>query len=158
MNFTFDLIKNIRKILKDTVESTTLEDLNKIPKGFNNNIIWNIGHIVVIEQLLTYKLSGLKPVLSDQMIDKYKKGTKPEGQTSEEEVGEIKQLLISTLESTKKDYAKGHFKDFNSYTVSTTGNTLNNIDEALQFVLVHDAIHYGCVLALLKAVNTKLTL
>jgi hypothetical protein len=34
-----------------------LDQLNTIPEGFNNNLIWNIGHIIVSQQLLVYKLS-----------------------------------------------------------------------------------------------------
>ena len=34
-------------------------------------------------------------------------------------------------------YINGVFKNYNAYTVSTTGNTLNNIDEALQFCLIN---------------------
>jgi len=89
MQFTFDILSNIRHISKDLLEKHSLEDLNKIPEGFNNNIIWNFGHLVVTTQLLAYKLSGLPMHVSDAMVDKYKKDTKPEGPVSQAEVDEI---------------------------------------------------------------------
>lgn len=153
MNFTFQVLNNTRGILKEIIENTSLEDLNKIPSGFNNNIIWNIGHILVSEQLLAYKLSGLPSVLSDEMIDSYRKNTKPEGFVGQDKLIKIKSLLFSTIEKTEEDYKNNVFKTFNSYTVSTTGNTLTNIEEALQFILVHEGLHYGYILALLKAVK-----
>ena len=153
MDFTFQVLRNTREIFKKIIEQNALEDLNKIPNGFNNNIIWNIGHVVVSEQLLAYKLSGLESMLSDDMINKYRKDTKPEGNLTQEVVNEIKELLSSTLKKTEADYTNGVFKNYNVYTVSTTGNTLNNIDEALQFVAIHEGLHYGYVLALLKAIK-----
>lgn len=153
MTFTFEVLKNIRAIFKKIIDSNSLENLNKIPNGFNNNIIWNIGHIVVSEQLLAYKLSGLDTTLSDEMINKYRKDSKPTGPVSQDEVNEIKDLLISTLEKTQKDYSDGVFTNYHAYTVSTTGNTLNNIDEALQFITIHEGLHYGYILALLKAIK-----
>lgn len=154
MDFTFQVLKNIRAIFNKIIENNTLEDLNKIPDGFNNNIIWNIGHVVVSEQLLGYKLSGLELALSEEMINKYRKDTKPEMTVTQEEVNEIKVLLTSTIKKTESDYSNGVFKNYNTYTVSTTGNTLSNIDEALQFVAIHDGLHYGYVLALLKAIKS----
>ncbi len=153
MDFTFQVLHNTRQIFTKIIEANTLEDLNKIPAGFNNNIIWNIGHIVVTEQLLAYKLSGLEPSISVDLINKYRKDTKPEGDVSQAEVDEIKDLLVSTVKETEENYKKGAFNNYNAYTVSTTGNTLNNIDEAMQFILTHEGIHYGYVLALLKVVK-----
>lgn len=153
MDFTFQVLNNIRGIFKKIIEENTLEILNKIPEGFNNNIIWNIGHVVVSEQLLAYKLSGLEANLSEKLINTFRKDTKPEGDLNKEEVNEIKDLLLSTLAKTKKDYDSGVFKKYNPYTVSTTGNTLNTIDDALQFILTHEGIHYGYVLALLKVIK-----
>ncbi|SEP78664.1 DinB superfamily protein [Hyunsoonleella jejuensis] len=153
MDFTFKVLENTRGILKKIIENNTLENLNKIPKGFNNNIIWNIAHVVVSEQLLAYKLSGLDSTLSDDMINTYRKDTKPNGDVSQAEVDEIKDLLLSTLEKTKEDYYDDVFENYNAYTVSTTGNTLTNIDEALQFVAIHEGLHYGYILALLKAIK-----
>lgn len=153
MDFTFQVLNNTRAIFSKIIDSNSLEDLNKIPKGFNNNIIWNIGHVIVTGQLLAYKLSGLQPMVSGEMIDKYKKDSKPTEAIAQDEVNEIKALLHSTLEKTKEDYTKGAFENYNAYTVSTTGNTLSNIDEALQFILIHEGLHYGYVLALLKAIK-----
>lgn len=154
MQFTFDVFNNIRPFFKKHIENNSLEDLNKIPEGFNNNIIWNIGHVVVTAQLLAYKLSGLPMLVSDELVNKYRKDTKPEGPVSQAEVDEIKALLFSTMEQFEADYKNGIFKAYNAYTVSTTGNTLTNIDEALQFILFHEAMHLGYILALLRAVKS----
>lgn len=153
MQFTFDVLHNIRPFFKKHIENNSLEDLNKIPEGYNNNIIWNIGHIVVTAQLLAYKLSGLPMMVNDELINKYRKDTKPEGPVSQFEVDEIKTLLFSTLEKLESDYKSGIFKVYHAYTVSTTGNTLTNIDEALQFILFHEAMHLGYILALVRAVK-----
>lgn len=153
MNFTFQVLKNIRGIFSNIITNNTLDSLNKIPNGFNNNIIWNIGHVIISEQLLAYKLSGLKPALSDELIKKYKKDSKPEKPVSQKDVNEIQALLKSTIEKTALDYESGVFKNYTPYTVSTTGNTLNSIDDALQFISIHDGLHYGYILALLKAIK-----
>lgn len=153
MDFTFQVLNNTRGIFNKIIEGNSLDDLNKIPEGFNNNIIWNIAHVVVSEQLLVYRLSGLNSMLSDDMINKYRKDTKPNGDVSESEVKEIQSLLFSTIKKTEEDYHNGIFKTYNSYTVSTTGNTLTNVDEALQFAAIHEGLHYGYVLALLKVIK-----
>ena len=153
MNFVFEVLEKTRGSFKRILEKKSLEDLNKIPNGFNNNIIWTIGHIVVTEQLLAYKLSGLPMMVSDDLVNKYRKDTKPEGGVTQEEVNEIKSLLFSTIERTAIDYKNNTFENFKEYTVSTTGNTLKTIDESLQFVLFHEGMHLGYVLALLKVVK-----
>ncbi|WP_418512529.1 DinB family protein [Corallibacter sp.] len=152
MDFTFDVFSKTRAFFKKIIEEQSLEDLNKIPKGFNNNIIWNIGHIIVTEQVLIYKLSGLKPTISESLVSAYMKGTKPEKDVTQKDVNEIASLLFSTLQQTEIDYKKGAFKNFKPYTVSTTGNTLNNVEQALQFALFHEGLHFGYVLALLRTI------
>ena len=154
MEFTFEVINNLRQKFKNIIEETSLENLNKIPQGFNNNIIWNIGHVVVSEQLLAYKLCNMESSLSDEMINKYRKGTKPLNALSQVEVDQIKELLLVTSNQTKNDYSNNKFKNYNPYTVSTTGNSLNNIEDALQFIAIHEGLHYGYVLALLKAIKS----
>lgn len=153
MDFTFDVFAKTRGLFKAYLEELSLAQLNAIPHGFNNNIIWNIGHSIVTEQILVYKLSGLKPNVSDALIEKYKKGTKPDGKTTQEEVNELKALTFSTIEHTKADFGSKIFSTFNDYTLSTTGNTLTNVNQAIQFALIHEGMHAGYILALLRTLK-----
>ncbi|WP_246124810.1 DinB family protein [Algibacter pacificus] len=154
MQFTFDVLANLRAMAQKHIENNTLEQLNTIPEGFNNNIIWNVAHILVTTELLAYKLSGLPLHISDEMVGKYKKDSKPEGDVTQAEVDDIKKLLVFTTNQLEADYKNGVFKNYTEYTVSTTGNTLTSIDDALQFNLVHEGMHIGYILALSRAVKS----
>lgn len=150
MDWTFDIVLKNRKIMATFLDAFSLEDLNKVPKNFNNNLVWNIAHLVVTQQLLTYSLSGLPMHVSDELVEKYKKDSKVHGDVSQEEVNEIKSLLFSTIEKTKEDYKKGVFNTFKPYTTSTN-STLNSFEEAMEFNNFHEGIHLGYILALKKS-------
>lgn len=150
MDYAFDITLKNRKLLKAFIENHTLEELNKVPEGFSNNIIWNIAHTIVTQQLLVYKLSGLPMLLSDEMVETYRKGTKTERNLSQAEVDMVKGLLFSTIEKTKEDYDNKVFQSYNEYTV-TTKSTLSNVEEAIDFNNFHEGIHLGYILALRKS-------
>ncbi|WP_029270914.1 DinB family protein [Flavobacterium sp. KJJ] len=151
MSSVFEVQKTIREILLKVLDHHSLEQLNKIPPGFSNNLIWNVAHCISSQQVLVYKLSGLPTLVSDAFIDKYKKGTKPEGDVSQTEVDEIKGLLYSTLNQTKKDFEARVFVDYNAYTTSM-GFDLKNVQDALDFVNYHEGIHTGMIMSIRKFV------
>mgnify|MGYP000675125308 CR=1 FL=1 len=151
MTWDLDITLKNRIILKSFLEHFTLQELNKIPEGFKNNIIWNIAHTIIIQQILVYKLSGLPTLVSETLIEMYKKDTKPERDVSQEEVEEIKALLFTTIKKTEEDYNNGLFKTFNSYTVSTK-SILTNVEEATGFNNFHEGIHLGYILAFKKSI------
>lgn len=152
MDLLFTVTQTSRNMVSKILENHTLEQLNKIPEGFNNNLIWNIGHIIVAQQMLVYKLSGLPMMISDEMVGKYKKDTKPEQEVTQEEVDEIKVLLFKTLEKTKKDFENGVFKNYQEYTTSTGGHVLKNAAGAIAFSNFHEGLHIGVMLSLRKLV------
>lgn len=151
MNWTFDICLKNRNILEGLLNQFSLDELNKIPDGFSNNLIWNIAHVIITQQLLVYGNSQLPMLVSDEMVAKYRKGTKAEHDVNQEEVNEIRSLLFSTLEKTQDDYFNGHFKNYIEYTVSTK-STLTNVEEALEFNNFHEGIHLGYILALKKSI------
>jgi hypothetical protein len=150
MDWAFDITLKNRKIMASFLNSFSLEELNKVPKGFGNNIFWNIAHLVVTQQLLTYNLSGLPMLIDDELVNKYRKGTKVEKEITIVEVDKLKELLFLTLERTEQDYKKGLFKNYNTYTV-TTKSTLTNIEQAIEFNNFHEGIHLGYILAMIKS-------
>jgi formate dehydrogenase maturation protein FdhE len=149
MNQTFETIRVSRKLTSQFLENYSLEQLNKIPEGFNNNIIWNIAHIIVTQQLLVYKLSGLPMMVSDELVDKYRKGTKPDGTISQLELDEIKSLLFKTINQTEVDYNAKVFKSYNELTTSL-GFTIKDIEDALSFNNYHEALHVGIMMSIRK--------
>jgi len=150
MEYAFEITLKNRKILNSFLKSFSLEELNKVPKGFNNNIIWNIAHVVVVQQLLVYKLSRLPMITNDELVEKYKKGTKAEKDVTQNEVNQIKDLLFSTIKKTKEDYGNGIFKNYHSFTTATN-STINNAEEAIAFNNFHEGLHLGYILALKKS-------
>ena len=94
------------------------------------------------------KQLGFDPIV--ELVNKYKKGSKVAGNVSQEEINEIKGLLISTIEKTKEDYEKGVFNSFQPYTTSTN-STLKSFEEAMEFNNFHEGIHLGYILALKKS-------
>lgn len=152
MNTSLKVTIASRELLQKFIESHTLEQLNKIPEGFKNNIIWNIGHVVVTQQLLAYKLSGLAMMVTDEMVSKYQKGSAPQGNVTQEEVEAIKSLLFNTITKTEEDFNNGLFQNYMEYTVSTANFTLKNIEDAMQFNNFHEGIHIGIIMQLRKFV------
>ena len=133
------------------LKQTPREQLARIPKGFNNNIWWNIAHVVVTQQLLLYSLSGLPMGISGELVARYRKGSFPEGTPSEEEVREMERLLMGTLEQAHRDFVGGKFKTFKEYTTSV-GVTLRSPEDALAFDVFHEGLHLGVIMSLKKLV------
>ncbi len=152
MNTSLQVTIASRELLQKFIENHTLEQLNTIPEGFKNNIIWNIGHVVVTQQLLAYKLSGLSMMITDEMVSKYQKGSAPQENVTQEEVDAIKSLLFTTITKTQEDLENGLFQNYMEYTVSTANFTLKSIEDAMQFNNFHEGIHNGIKMQLRKYV------
>ena len=66
----FEVTLQNRKRLYKFLKETPKEVLLQIPKGFRNNIWWNIAHVVVTQQLLVYKFSGQPMRVNDALVEK----------------------------------------------------------------------------------------
>ena len=151
MKHNFESLQKGRILMLKLIEGLTIEQLNTIPEGSKNNIAWNVAHLVVTQQLLCYKLSGLPCLISEEMIDLYRKGTAPTKDVTAEEFETIKELLLSLPAQFEKDFNAGLFVNYSEYTTSVNV-TLSDIESAATFNLYHEGIHLGAVLGLRKQV------
>lgn len=151
MDKQFDTILKNRIIFQRILENTPREQLFEIPQGFRNNIWWNIAHTMVTQQLLVYKLSGKEFTIETELVDKYRKGTAPTEEPSLQEIEKVNNYLIDTVEQMKVDYQSGKFQNFDSY-MTTPKVGLDSVEDAITFMVFHEGIHLGAILALQKAV------
>jgi hypothetical protein len=149
MNSTIKTWKASRLLLLKFFEEYSIEQLNQIPEGFNNNIIWNLGHIIVAQQGLVYKSSGHTGYISDDMFNLYKPKTKPTGKTNEDEIEKLKSLMMDMVSKTIDDLDKGIFVNYQERQTAT-GFHLANVTDALEFNNFHEGLHMGYIMSIRK--------
>ena len=141
-----------RRTFVKFLDSYSLEQLNHIPAGFNNNIFWNIAHCAATMQLLVYSLSDSQWRLHKDIVKGYRNGTKPERLYTQEDVDMIKAILVSSAEQCKDDYESGYFGEYKGFSTKT-GFQLATVEDAIEFNLFHEGIHMGYVLAINRFVE-----
>lgn len=151
MNKSVEIIRQTRSNLLEITKTLTLEQLNHIPDGFINNIIWNMGHIVAAQQGVCYKRAGVDIKVSDDFFMTYKPESKPSRFITQEESEEIKLLLFSTLDNFERDYQAQIFGNYPAW-VTRYGVNIGSIDEAINFLPFHEGLHLGYIMALKRAV------
>ena len=147
-----EILGKTRANFLNVIEELTIEQLNEIPPGFNNNIIWNLGHLLAAQQSLCYLKAGLKMTIDEQYFLNYKPETKPNGFVESTEVEKIKALFISVVGHLDSDYNKNVFTSYTPWT-NRYGIEITNIDDAIALVLFHEGIHLGCVMALKRLIK-----
>lgn len=140
-------LKSVRHFLLNLIDGLTIGQLNKVPEGFNNNIIWNVAHLTATQQRICYLRSNLQPVVQDKYIAPFIPGTKPESFIESREVETIKSLFISALNELESDYQKNFFTTYTPV-VTRYGVEIANIDDAINFLPYHEGYHTGIVLML----------
>lgn len=151
METEFKTTRTSREIYNRFFDNYTLQQLNKIPAGHNNNLIWNIGHVVISQQSLVYKGASQKPLISEGLIGHYMRGTKPERNVTHAEADELRGLLFSVLDKTEEDYRNGLFTAYNARK-SELGFMLSTVEDAIAFNNYHEGIHLGIMMQLRKLV------
>ena len=149
MEQNFDIARTARTMALQYLENYSVEQLNTVPAGFSNNLIWNIAHIVVTQQLLVYKLSGTPMLISDDFVEKYRKGATVNGLATAEEIEVLKSLLTQTIDQTQKDFDAGVFKNYTEYPTST-GFVIKSIEDAIAFNNFHEGLHIGIMMRIKK--------
>ena len=157
MEKQFEIIKSTRKYLLNFIADLTIDELNEIPAGFNNNIIWNLAHLIAAQQNICYVRGGLNVKIDQNLFQAYKPDTKPVGYVDKEKVAEIKELFLSTIDELEADYNNNVFADYNAWT-NRYGVIHNNIEDTINFLIIHEGLHVGYIMPLKRLVkNQKLT-
>ncbi len=153
MHKNLDIIEQVkltRNYLLNSLADLSVADFNKIPAGFNNNIIWNLAHLVSAQQGICYKRSGLEVIIPEKYFLPFVPGTTPTKDLTELEIDEVKQLMISNLNDLKKDLEEGKFITYTE-AITRYGVKLSSIEDAIGFLPFHEGMHTGYIMALKRA-------
>ena len=118
-----------------------------MPAGFDNNIAWNLGHLIVVQQSLIYRLSGLDTLTSRSHVAQFSPGTSPADWKSPPDMAELRTLLTESTTKMAADAAAKLFQTYTPYT-TTTKFDLPTFNDAVTFNLYHEGLHFGAIMAL----------
>ncbi len=154
MNKKIEKIKNCRLFLLKQISGLTSEQLNLVPEGYNNNIIWNLAHLLSATQAICYRRAGLPVTIDDKYFTPFLTNTKPGDFINNQEIEVIKKLFISSIDTLQTDFEN---KIFGNYTKSENiervyGIDVSNIDDAIEFLLYHEGFHSGYIAGLIHLV------
>lgn len=151
MEFQFDILAQSRKNLLSLLAPYTNDQLNQIPSGFKNNLAWNLGHVIVSQQLLCYRLSGLPLSIPEELVEQFRRGTIPVNPLNDQEINRLKSLATETVDKFREDYDNGIFKEYQGYQ-SLFGVKLESLEDAMVFNNTHEGLHLGYVMAMQKLI------
>ena len=151
MKSQIETVRKTRSFLLEHIKDLSNEQFNQVVEGFNNNIVWNLGHMIAAQQGICYKRAGLSTMISDDFWERFRSGSKPEGMVNDDEIKHIKELLITTMDKFEDDYDK---KIFGNYTAWSTryGVELASIDDSIAFLPFHEGLHSGTITSIKKLV------
>ena len=148
LKFLFEINRISRHRALGAIENLTLEQLAMIPKGFNNNLLWNFGHIAITQQLLVVGLSQCVMEVPVALIEKYRKGTLASDiDTPEADLAYFKANFVKLVDQTEQMHSEGHLGAFKEYETSY-GVKLTSLKDAVIFNNVHEGLHIGYMMAM----------
>jgi len=143
-----------RRLIQGALAGLSEESYFVIPLGFDNNIAWNLGHIIVTQQALHYRLSGLPTVTTKEDVAIFKTGSSPADWSHNPDIGRLLTLLSDLAEKLARDFEAGLFSGFKPYT-TFTGIILETFEDALAFNNFHEGLHLGTILSLRNFVGAE---
>ena len=136
-----------RRLIEMAVADLSPEAYFAIPKGFDNNIAWNLGHIIVVQQSLVYRLSGLATAVTAEDVAMFTIGTSPANWQREPDIPYLLRLLIELPPKLRDDYDSGKFQHYQGLTTSL-GVKLATVEDGIAYNNFHEGLHLGFIWAL----------
>ena len=139
-----------REVLHRALADLPEADFTRRVAFRRNDIRWNLGHLITVQQMLTYSLSSVEPRMPEDFSVRFARGTDPASEPTAGPTGaELRDLLLPIARDFVADVEAGLFAQFTPYRTGV-GVMLSTLEEAVAFNNFHEGVHTGVILSILK--------
>lgn len=144
-------------LLKKHIKDIDEEKATLQPAIANNNIKWQLGHLILLNDFLVFETINGQKVLEQSAAKYFLWGTSPINfDGNEPSFDELKVLLNEQLDRIFNSLEKQLEKDRNEPIVlKDVGIVMNNFNESIHFAIIHTNRHFGQIV-LLKSMISEL--
>ncbi|RIN35263.1 DinB family protein [Staphylococcus succinus] len=144
-------------LLKKHIKDIDEEKATLQPAIANNNIKWQLGHLILLNDFLVFETINGQKVLEQSAAKYFLWGTSPINfDGNEPSFDELKVLLNEQLDRIFNSLEKQLEKDRNEPIVlKDVDIVMNNFNESIHFAIIHTNRHFGQIV-LLKSMISKL--
>jgi hypothetical protein len=145
----FTQLESYRSYILGVLENVTVEEAEVIPKGFNNNIRWNLGHIYLDQYLWIQAVTKEKASVPEQFNAWFGYGTSPADFTSETpSLEELKTLLKNQPSEIVAAYGHRLEEEF-----PPTEMGMHTSEQVLVRTIFHEGMHLQTILDIKKCMK-----
>jgi hypothetical protein len=149
VNYLFKQLRFVRGNTIKLVDGMSEEETRTVPRGFNNNILWNLGHILLVHEKFSFALTNEKMDLPKHIAELFAPGTKPESWgTQVPSLDEIAVLLSKQIDRIKQILEHRLEDNLEKPFVTSAGLELLTVKECLSFCLYHEGMHFATIKAI----------
>lgn len=142
----FTQLESYRSYILGVVEKLTDEEADIIPKGFNNNIRWNLGHIYLDQYLWIQAVTKETTPVAEQFNEWFGYGSSPANFTSETpSLEELRILLKEQPSKIQEVYGDRLEEEF-----PPTEMEMHTIEQVLTRTIFHEGMHLQAILDIKK--------
>lgn len=151
--FLFDQSGFLREVTIKTVKDLSEREVGVVPDGFNNNILWNLGHIYLSQEQFVFCFDQELMEIPDGFAELFGMGTKPSDWTIQPPT--LLELLkfLNEQPNRIRERLRNRLDEEVVTPFNIPGLNLKTIGELLSFNLYHEGIHVQAIRMLKKLID-----
>ncbi|USB31692.1 DinB family protein [Paenibacillus sp. YPG26] len=148
-HYLFDQLKFVRGATINQVKAMSEDEARTVPRGLNNNILWNLGHILLVHEKFSTVITNEKVELPLHFTEMFAPGTKPDNWgTQVPDLEEILLLLSQQIERIEQTLGNRLDEEIRPPKVTSSGLKISTVKECLSFCLYHEGMHFAAIKAI----------
>jgi uncharacterized damage-inducible protein DinB len=145
----FNQLREYRKELINIADTVSDEEAEIIPKGFRNNIRWNLGHVYLDQYLWIKALTKEEMSFLEPLQKYFCFGTSPaDFDENTPTIKEIKDLLKKQPDQIEEAYAHKLEEEF-----APTEMGMHTIEQVLIRTIFHEGMHLQAIMDIKKCLK-----
>lgn len=148
---SFKAFSFARRAVLDIFSQATTEQLDAIPENYNNNIRWNVGHLLVVADWALHHTDRYEHEIPKHYGSFFQPGTSPKNWSGDvPSQKELSNLLREQHDAMKELTEKHDLFEPIARPLELKGTTFATIDELIGFLTYHEGLHYQTLKLLMR--------